>query len=59
MMTNTEPALWTRAPTTGFKIPVMASTMATKFKVMEKVRLPLITRIIRLARPSRWGSSRI
>ena len=30
MMTSTEPALCTNAPTTGFKIPMIASTIATK-----------------------------
>ena len=36
MMTNTDPALCTRAPTTGFKIPRIARTIAKKFSAMEK-----------------------
>lgn len=27
VITNTEPALWTNAPTTGFKVPMMAGTV--------------------------------
>ena len=38
-MTTTEPALWTRAPTTGPRIPVIARAMARKFNPMEKMRL--------------------
>ena len=34
MITNTEPQLCTKAPTTGFKMPVIANTIATKFKIM-------------------------
>ena len=30
VMTSTLPALWTSAPTTGFSVPVIASTMAMK-----------------------------
>ena len=52
-MTRTEPALCTSAPTTGFKIPVIASTMARKFKAIEKVRLHLMVTIIRLERARR------
>ena len=37
---HTEPALWTKAPTTGFSVPLMARTMAMKFSTMEKVMLP-------------------
>ena len=33
--------------------------MAMKFKVMEKARLLLMVRIIRLESASRWGSSRM
>ena len=46
-MTMTEPALCTKAPTTGFNMPSMAKETATKFKVIEKVRLHLIVNIIR------------
>ena len=46
MMTNTEPALCTNAPTTGFKIPRMARMIARKFSAMEKVRLQRIVNII-------------
>ena len=48
MITNTEPALWTRAPTMGFRIPVMARTIAIKFKVIEKVMFSLMVVIISL-----------
>ncbi len=57
MITSTDPALWTRAPTTGFRIPVIASMMAAKFKVMENARLHLIVIIIFLDRETRCGSS--
>ena len=40
-MTSTDPALWTSAPTTGFKMPVMARTMAIKFSAMEKRQIAL------------------
>lgn len=36
MITSTDPALWTRAPATGFRIPAMASIMAVKFKIIDK-----------------------
>ena len=55
-ITITEPALCTKAPTTGFRIPVIARIMAMKFNVMEKVRLHLIVSIIRLESRSRCGS---
>lgn len=42
MITTTEPALCTSAPTTGFRIPVMARTIARKFNPIEKLRLPLL-----------------
>ena len=58
-ITSTDPALCTRAPTMGLRIPVIARTMAMKFKVMEKVRLHLMVTIILQARSSRWGSSLI
>ncbi len=35
----------TRVPITGLRTPVMARTMATKFRVIEKVRLHLIVNI--------------
>ena len=38
IMTRTEPALCTSAPTTGPNTPVVARTMAKKFNPMEKVR---------------------
>ena len=53
MITSTDPALWTRAPTTGFRIPVMARIIAIKFKVIEKVRLHFIVVIILLERDTR------
>ena len=36
-ITRTDPALWTKAPTTGLIFPVMAKRMEMKFRVMEKV----------------------
>ena len=45
-MTSTLPALWTSAPTTGFSVPVMASTMAMKLSVSENVILSLMVRIM-------------
>lgn len=59
MMTNTEPALCTSAPTTGLSTPVIARAMAIKFRVMEKVRLHRMISIMRRASRSRWGSSRL
>ena len=56
-MTSTEPALWTSAPTTGFKMPVIAKTIAMKFRAMENVKLHLMVTIMRFARRKRWGSS--
>ena len=53
VITSTEPALCTRAPTMGFRIPVMASTIAIKFKVIEKVMFSLMVVIIRLERAIR------
>ena len=50
IITSTEPALWTSAPTTGFRIPVIASTMARKFSPIEKLKLSFIVVIIRLDR---------
>lgn len=38
---------------------MIARAMAMKFKVMEKARLLLMVRIIRLESASRWGSSRM
>ena len=58
-MTTTDPALCTRAPTTGFRMPVMANRMAKKFSPMEKLRLHWMTTIIRFASRSRWGTSRM
>ena len=55
-MTSTEPALWTSAPTTGFKMPVIAKTIAMKFRAMENVRLHLMVTIMRFARRKRWGA---
>ena len=57
MITSTDPALWTRAPTTGFRMPPMARRMATKFRAMEKDMLHRMVPIIRLASQSRWGNS--
>ena len=59
MMTSTEPALWTSAPITGPRSPVMARAMARKLRPMENVRFTLMVVIIRLESDSRWGSSRI
>ena len=56
-MTSAEPALWTSAPTTGSSVPMMASAMAMKLSVMEKVKLSLMVVIIRLERATRCGSS--
>ena len=53
VITSTEPALCTSAPTIGFRIPVIANTMAMKFNVMEKVIFNLIVVIIRLERAIR------
>lgn len=47
-MTNTEPALCTKAPITGFKNPIAAKMMATKLRANEKEILYTIARIIRL-----------
>ena len=38
----------TSAPATGFRMPVMARMIATKFSVMENVRFRRMVRIIRL-----------
>ena len=43
VITNTEPALCTSAPTTGPMMPVMAKMMATKLSVRENVRFSLMT----------------
>ena len=48
-----------QAPTTGFKIPRIARTIAKKFSAMEKVRLHLIVNIIFFDRAIRCGSSRM
>ena len=56
-MTSTLPALWTSAPTTGFSVPVMASTMAMKLSVSENVILSLMVRIMRLESAMRCGLS--
>ena len=53
IMTSTLPALCTSAPTTGFRIPVMASTMARKFNPIEKLRLHLMVSIILLESATR------
>ena len=53
MITSTDPALCTSAPTTGFSVPLMASTMAKKFSAMEKLMLHLMVVIIRLDRATR------
>lgn len=47
----------TGAPTTGFSVPVMASTMAMKLSVSENVILSLMVRIMRLESAMRCGSS--
>lgn len=57
VITSTEPALWTRAPTTGFKVPVIASVMARKLSAIKKAILHLIVVIIRRERAIRCGSS--
>ena len=50
IITSTEPALCTNAPTTGFKIPVIASAMARQFSPIEKLKFSFIVVIIRLDR---------
>lgn len=54
VITNTDPALCTSAPTTGFNFPVIASVIASviarKFSAMEKVILTLMVVIMRLER---------
>ena len=57
VMTSMLPALWTSAPTTGFSVPVMASTMAMKLSVSENVILSLMVRIMRLESAMRCGRS--
>lgn len=52
-ITRTEPALCTRAPTTGFKIPVIARAIAAKFKIIEKLIFNLIVVIIRFDRANK------
>ncbi len=59
IITNTEPQLCTKAPMTGFRIPVIASMIATKFNVIEKVRFNLIFVIIFFASPIKCGTSLI
>ena len=54
-MTSTEPALWTSAPTTGFKMPVIAKTIAMKFRAMENVKLHLMVTIIRFGQAQQVG----
>ena len=44
VITSTEPALCTRAPTTGFNAPIIA--MAINFKVIEKIMLSLMVVIM-------------
>ncbi len=56
-MTSTLPALWISAPTTGFSVPVMASTMTMKLSVSENVILSLMVRIMRLESAMRCGSA--
>ena len=46
IITIIEPALCTRAPATGFNIPVMARIIATIFNVMEKVRLKFLKNVL-------------
>lgn len=58
-MTSTEPALWTKAPTTGSRILLMARAMAMKLSTMENVILHLIVVIIRFESATRWGSALI
>ena len=53
VITSTDPALCTSAPTTGFSVPLMASTIAKKFSAMEKLMLHLMVVIIRLDRATR------
>lgn len=57
IITNTDPALCTSAPATGFKIPRIASVIARKFNPMEKLILHLIVIIIRLDHATRCGNS--
>lgn len=46
IMTTTDPALCTNAPTTGFNIPVIANKIARKLSPKEKIKLHLIVIII-------------
>ena len=52
-MTITEPSVWTSAPTTGFRIQSIASTIAMKLSYMENVMLSLMVVIMRLERARR------
>lgn len=40
MITATDPTLCTKAPSIGFKIPVIANIIATKLRSIERIALP-------------------
>ena len=44
--TTTEPTLCTKAPKIGFKIPVIASIIATKLRIKESAKFSLIVDIV-------------
>lgn len=56
IITSTEPALWTRAPTIGLSTPVIASMIAAKFSIIEKLKLILMVVIIFFESSNKWGS---
>ena len=47
-ITNTDPKLWTKAPTTGFNIPVIAKIIAKKFKASENVTMNYLVMFLSL-----------
>ncbi len=57
MITSTDPALWTRAPTTGFRMPRHGQEDGHKVQGHGKGQLHRMVPIIRRASRSRWGSS--
>ena len=59
IMTTMEPALCTWAPITGFKTPVIARIIATKFRIIEKARLYFMATIIFFAKLNKCGNSLI
>ena len=45
IITKTDPPLWTRAPMTGLRSPVIASIMAIKFNIIEKPKVDFSFRL--------------